>query len=145
MKIDEHAARMAPYALSILRIMTALLFLEHGMSKLFGFPPVGHPSAMFTMHWFAGTIECVGGALVLLGLFTRASAFILSGEMAFAYFISHAPNSFFPILNRGDAAILFCFIFLYLAFAGAGVWSLDAWWHARRGAGRQASASLATG
>ena len=86
--------------------------------------------ALFTMYWFAGAIELAGGILVGLGLFTRAAAFIMSGEMAFAYFISHAPAGFFPILNRGDGAILFCFAFLYLAFAGGGPWSLDAW---RRG------------
>jgi putative oxidoreductase len=78
------------------------------------------------MYWFAGAIELVGGALLVLGLFTRPAALIMSGEMAFAYFISHAPGGFFPILNRGDAAILYCFIFLYIAFAGGGPWSVDA-------------------
>jgi putative oxidoreductase len=78
------------------------------------------------MYWFAGAIELVGGALLALGLFTRLAALIMSGEMAFAYFISHAPAGFFPILNRGDAAILYCFIFLYIAFAGGGPWSVDA-------------------
>ena len=81
---------------------------------------------MFSLYWFAGAIELVGGILLLGGLFTRSAAFILSGEMAFAYFLSHAPNSFFPILNRGDGAILYCFIFLYIVFAGPGPWSLDA-------------------
>lgn len=79
------------------------------------------------MYWFAGVLEFVGGALLVLGLFTRPVAFILSGHMAFAYFISHAPNIFYPIVNRGDAAVLYCFIFFYLAFAGGGRWSLDAW------------------
>jgi putative oxidoreductase len=83
------------------------------------------------MYWFAGAIELVGGILLALGLFTRCAAFVMSGEMAFAYFISHAPNSFFPILNRGDASILYCFIFLYIAFAGGGPWSLDAWLRGR--------------
>jgi putative oxidoreductase len=102
------------------------LFLEHGLSRLFGWPsPLQHPPAL-TMYWFAGVIEFAGSVLVLLGLFTQPAAFIMSGEMAFAYFISHAPHGFFPILNRGDGAVLYCFIFLYLAFAGAGPWSLDA-------------------
>jgi putative oxidoreductase len=118
--------RLTPYVLSILRIMVGLLFLEHGMSRLFGFPsPIPTPHPM-TMYWFAGCIELTGGALITLGLLTRPAAFIMSGEMAFAYFISHAPRSFFPILNNGDDAVLYCFIFLYLAFAGAGPWSLDA-------------------
>jgi len=118
--------RLKPYVLSILRIMAALLFVEHGMSHLFGWPqPLPTPPA-FTMYWFAGAIELTGGILVALGLFTRPAAFIMSGEMAFAYFISHAPRGFFPILNGGDEAILYCFIFLYLVFAGAGPLSLDA-------------------
>lgn len=110
--------------LSIVRIMVGLLFLEHGMSKLLGFPPGPSPS-MFALGWFAGIIELVGGALVALGLFTRIAAFIMSGEMAVGYFMVHAPKSFFPFLNGGDAAILYCFIFLYLVFAGGGAWSLD--------------------
>jgi len=119
-------ARLQPYACSILRIMVGLLFLEHGLSRLFGFPSPLPTPALFTMYWFAGAIEFAGGVLVLLGLATRAAAFIMSGEMAFAYFISHAPRGFFPILNGGDGAILYCFVFFYLIFAGAGPWSLDA-------------------
>jgi putative oxidoreductase len=116
----------SPYVLSIVRIVVALLFFEHGLSKLFGFPqPIPTP-ALFSLAWFSGAIEFVGGGLLAIGLFSRAAAFIMSGEMAIGYFLSHAPHSFFPILNRGDAAILYCFIFLYFAFAGGGPWSLDA-------------------
>lgn len=118
--------RYAPYVLSLLRIVAALLFFEHGASRLFGWPSPLPAPAWFSMYWFAGAIELVGGALLVAGLFTRPAAFIMSGEMAFAYFISHAPTGFFPILNRGDAAILYCFVFLYITFAGAGPWSIDA-------------------
>ena len=118
--------RCRPYVLSILRIMVGLLFLEHGLSKVFGFPPHGHMPVYPDVEWFAGRIETVGGALVALGLFTRLATFIVSGEMAFAYFISHAPRSFFPLINGGEAAIMFCFVFLYLVFAGGGPLSLDA-------------------
>ncbi len=126
-------ARYQPYVLSIVRIVVALLFFEHGLSRLFGFPSPLPTPALFSLYWFAGAIELAGGALVALGLFTRVSAFIMSGEMAFAYFLSHAPHGFFPILNRGDGSILFCFMFLYLAFAGAGPWSLDALLSRKRG------------
>jgi putative oxidoreductase len=118
--------RYAPYIRSILRIMAGLLFCEHGLSKLFGFPQPGHMPDVLTLLWCAGCIESIGGLLVALGLFTRVAAFIMSGEMAFAYFITHNPRGFYPILNGGDAAILFCFFFLYLVFAGPGPWSLDA-------------------
>lgn len=134
MNIQETAERYAPYVLSIVRIVAALLFLEHGTSRLFGWPSPMPSPALFSMYWFAGAIELVGGILLAVGLFTRCAAFVMSGEMAFAYFISHAPNSFFPILNRGDASILYCFIFLYIAFAGGGPWSLDAMLRGRRAA-----------
>ena len=118
----------APRALAVLRIVTAILFLEHGTQKLFGFPPPaeGRPAPeMMTLIWWAAVLEFAGGALLLLGLFTRPVAFVLAGEMAVAYFMAHAPQSAFPALNGGDAAILFCFIFLYLFFAGPGAWSID--------------------
>jgi putative oxidoreductase len=99
---------------------------------MFGFPSGAAPEPFFTLHWFAGAIEFGGGALLTLGLFSRSAALIMSGEMAFAYFISHAPNSFFPILNRGDGAILYCFVFFYFVFAGPGPWSLDALWSRKR-------------
>jgi len=108
------------------RIVAAVLFLEHGTSHLFGFPSPMTTPAPFSLIWFAGMIEMVGGVLLALGLFTRLSALIMSGAMAFAYFLSHAPHSFFPILNRGDGAILYCFLFFYFVFAGPGPWSLDA-------------------
>lgn len=125
--VDYHRqlSRYTPEMRSILRIVVALLFFEHGLSKLFGFPSP-HMPEMFSLTWYAGVIEFFGGGLLALGLFTRLSAFVMSGQMAFAYFLSHAPHSFFPIVNRGDSAILFCFIFLYFVFAGGGPWSLDA-------------------
>jgi putative oxidoreductase len=118
----------APRVLSLLRIVAALLFIEHGTQKLFGLPERmgGMPAPeLFSLLWWAAFLEVVGGTLILIGLFTRPVAFLLSGEMAFAYFIAHAPKAFFPALNGGDAAILFCFLFLYLVFAGPGPWSVD--------------------
>jgi putative oxidoreductase len=114
-----------PRVLSILRVVAGLLFFEHGLAKLFSFPPVGAHPSMFQLIWFAGVIELVGGALVAIGWFTCYAAFVMSGEMAVAYFDAHAPRSFFPIVNGGDAVILYCFIFLYLFVAGGGCWSLD--------------------
>src|SRR5262245_18310883 len=126
MNLQELETVWAPRVLSIVRIVAALIFMGHGTQKQFGFPPSPNPGpAPFSLSGFAGMLEVFGGALLVLGLFTRPVAFILSGEMAFAYWMSHAPQNFFPILNRGDAAILYCFLFLYLAFAGGGAWSLD--------------------
>lgn len=124
---------LAPYVLSILRIMAGLLFMEHGLSKLFGYPPHGAMPHPFELEWFAGIIEFTGGGLVALGLFTRPAAFLMSGEMAIGYFMFHAPRSFFPLLSGGDAAVLFCFVFFYLVFAGAGPLSLDALLWGKRG------------
>lgn len=118
----------APRMLSLLRIMAALLFMEHGLMKLFHFPAPqpGVPDPLPTILMAAALIEVIGGALLVLGLFTRPVAFICAGEMAVGYFMAHAPKSFWPAINMGDAAILFCFVFLYLAAAGGGAWSVDA-------------------
>ena len=113
----------SPPVLSILRIVAALLFLEHGLSKLFGFPVPG-PS-LHGLLILAAFLESVGALLLLAGIYTRIVAFILSGEMAVAYFMAHAPRGFYPLVNGGEDAILFCFIFLYIAFAGGGIWSVD--------------------
>lgn len=116
-----------PRLLSVLRIMTGLLFLEHGTGKLLGFP-AGLPfiDKMPTgLLYFTGTMELVGGFLITIGLFTRPVAFILSGFMAAAYFMAHFPTSFFPVVNFGEAAVLYCFIFLFIAAAGPGPWAVD--------------------
>ncbi len=115
----------SPHLLSLLRVVVAFLFMEHGTSKLFHYPmQMGHIPP-FSLFWYAGILQAFGGALILLGLFTRPVAYILSGEMAFAYFIAHAPHGFWPLLNHGEAAVFYCFVFLYLAAAGGGPWSLD--------------------
>jgi putative oxidoreductase len=121
-------AAWSPRILSILRIVTGLLFLEHGLMKLLHFPAAqpGAPDPLPPMLLAAAVIELVGGILVAVGLFTRLAAFVCSGEMAVAYFMAHAPQGFYPALNMGEAAVLYCFVFLYLAFAGSGPWSLDA-------------------
>jgi len=117
----------APRVLSVLRIVAALLFFEHGTAKLFGFPASAHSPEVMSLPWIAGVLEVVGGALLIVGLFTRPVAFILSGQMAVAYWMfHHSSEKIYPLLNGGDGAILFCFIFLYLVFAGPGPWSLDA-------------------
>ena len=115
----------APILLSVLRIMTGLLFLEHGTGKLLGFPHLAHSGTLNGFVLFTGLMELIGGALITVGLFTRPAAFILSGYMAVAYFMAHFPKSFFPILNSGEAAVFFCFIFLYIAAAGPGPWAID--------------------
>jgi putative oxidoreductase len=117
----------SPQVLSVLRMMSGLLFLEHGASKIFGFPPSSMPGhfQLFSLMGFSGVLEFVGGILLAIGLFTRISAFILSGEMAVAYFMVHAHQDFFPMVNKGELAVLYCFVFLYLAAAGGGPWSVD--------------------
>ena len=117
--------------LSILRIVIALLFLSHGSAKLFGIPAVQHPGvvSLLSILGLAGVLEFFGGLFILLGLFTRTVAFILSGQMAVAYFMAHAPKGFWPVLNGGEFAVLYCFAFLYLVVAGGGSWSVDHLWH----------------
>jgi putative oxidoreductase len=117
----------SPRVLSVLRIITALLFMEHGLMKMFHFPAPqpGVPDPLPILLVVAAWIEIIGGGLIALGLFTRIAAFVCSGEMAAAYFMMHASQSFWPAVNQGDGAILFCFVFLYLVFAGPGPWSLD--------------------
>jgi putative oxidoreductase len=112
-----------PYILSLLRIVVALVFLQHGLQKFFGFPLAG--PQMTTLLYIQGVIEIVGGLLLLVGAYTWPVAFILAGDMAVAFFIAHLPRSFFPAVNGGDAAVLFCFVFFYIFFAGGGPWSLD--------------------
>jgi putative oxidoreductase len=120
----------SPYLLSILRIVAAFLFMQFGTAKLFGLPapimPGGGTAPIGSLAWVAAFLEAFGGLFLLIGLFTRPVAFILSGEMAFAYFIGHAPQGFWPVLNQGHPAVLFCFLFLYLSSVGGGPWSLDA-------------------
>ena len=124
----DFLTKWTPQLLSIFRIMTALLFLEHGTAKLFHFPhvPMYDGVQIGSLPYIAGVLELVGGLLLTFGLFSRITAFILSGEMAVGYFLAHAPQGFFPILNMGELAIMYCFAFLYLAAAGPGPWSVDA-------------------
>jgi putative oxidoreductase len=132
-KVDSYWRQWAPRLLSILRIITAFLFMQHGAQKIFGLlgGSRGGPPPFLSQSWFAGVLEFFGGLLLLLGLFTRPVAFILSGMMAVAYFQVHATRGFWPIQNAGELAALYCFVFLYLSAAGGGPWSLDSIW--RRG------------
>ena len=120
--------RYTPHALAILRIVAALLFMEHGTQKLLGFPapPESGQPPVLSLFGIGGILELAGGLLLLVGLFTRPVAFLLAGEMAVAYWMFHAPRSFYPVLNMGDAAILYCFVFLLFVVTGPGAWSLDA-------------------
>lgn len=125
---DAGIARWSPFSLALLRIVSGLIFLAHGTQKFLGFPSgkaAWSGLALDNPGAFAGVIELVAGALIALGLFTRPAAFIASGTMAVAYWLAHAPQNFFPINNGGDAAILYCFVFLHLVFAGPGAWSVD--------------------
>lgn len=125
--LNSFYATWTPRVLSILRIVTGFLFIAHGAQKLFGFlAPPGMPGpALYSQMWFGGVIEFFGGLLLLLGLFTRPVAFILSGTMAVAYFQMHAPGGFWPLQNKGELAALYSFVFLFLAVAGGGEWSVD--------------------
>ena len=126
---DNLISTWTPRAQAVLRIVTAYLFVAHGSSKLLGVPHIASLDGvtLFSLMGFAGILELVGGVLLLVGFFTRATAFVLCGEMAFAYFMGHASqgNVLVPMLNRGELAVLFCFVFLFFAFAGAGTWSVD--------------------
>jgi putative oxidoreductase len=124
--IDNLLAKWQPAALGLFRFITGLLLFQYGVAKIFKFPVVPMFADLPPLITAAGTIELVFGALLMIGLFTRIVAFILSGEMAFAYFIGHFPRGFFPLLNNGTAAILFCFACLYLSTSGGGPWSVDA-------------------
>jgi len=125
-------ATWTPPLLSVLRIVAAFLFIEHGTQKWLDFPaPRSSPVVLWSLGGVAGLMELVGGLLLLVGLFTRPVAFLMSGLMAFAYFIAHAPRGFWPLLNGGELAALYCFVFLYLAAAGGGPWSLDRWMRRR--------------
>ncbi len=127
--MKEQLDAWAPRVLSVLRIVTGLIFLEHGVQKFLSFPPgqmAGSGLVLDNPGAYAGIIELVTGVLITLGLLTRPAAFLASGTMAVAYWIAHAPQDMFPVNNGGDAAILYCFVFLYFVFAGPGPWSLDA-------------------
>ena len=131
--MDALLAAWSPRLLSVLRIFTAFLFTAHGTQKLLDFPVArASPLELWSLVGAAGMVELVGGTLFLIGLFTRPVAFVMSGLMAFAYFIAHAPQGFWPIVNRGELAVLYCFVFLYFAAAGGGPWSIDQWWRERR-------------
>jgi putative oxidoreductase len=125
--MDEFTKTWSPRMLSILRFVVGLNFLQHGLAKYLGFPHVAafDNLQVFSLLGLAGAIEIVGSILLVLGLFTRPAAFILSGEMAVAYFMAHAPRAFYPLINQGELAVIYCFVFLYLAFAGGGPWALD--------------------
>jgi len=128
MNFEAIGLAWSPRLLSVLRFVTGLCYIQHGMAKLFKYPPVPMFAKveLMSLLGFAGVLELVGGALLIVGLFSRPVAFILAGQMAVAYFMAHAPHGFFPILNGGELAIMFCFVFLYIAAAGPGPWSIDA-------------------
>jgi putative oxidoreductase len=125
--LSERLDRYTPYAIAALRIAAALIFMLHGTQKIFGFPapPSSGLPLLFSLYGIGGLLELVGGFLILIGAFTRPVAFILSGEMAVAYWMFHAPRNLYPVLNGGDASILYCFVFLLLVFTGPGALSFD--------------------
>ena len=125
MSIKSTVSRLAPHLLSVLRIVAAFTFMAHGTQKLFGFPAAGPQFPMLSLLGAAGLIETFGGLLMLLGLFARPVAFILSGQMAAAYFLQHAPRGTWPLVNGGELAVLYCFLWLYFCAAGPGPWSVD--------------------
>ena len=133
MNRTEWIGKWTPQLYSLMRIVVALLFLQHGTQKLFSIPPATNPPALGSLLGIAGVLEVCGGLLLVLGLFTRPVAFLLSGEMAVAYFLRHAPQGFWPLLNRGELAVLYGFVFLYISAVGGGIWSLDG----RRECGRR--------
>ena len=133
MNRTEWIGKWTPQMYSLMRIVVALIFLQHGTQKLFSIPPAANPPALGSLLGIAGVLEACGGLLLVLGLFTRPVAFLLSGEMAVAYFLRHAPQGFWPLLNRGEPAVLYGFVFLYISAAGGGIWSLDG----RRECGRR--------
>lgn len=137
---DSFVDTWEPKALALLRIVSGFMFMLHGTQKHLSFPaPRATEVDVLSLPGIAGAMEMVGGALLIVGLFTRPVAFLLSGLMAFAYFLAHAPQGFWPILNRGELAALYSFLFLYLAVAGGGEWGLDRWLGMRRGSARLAS------
>jgi putative oxidoreductase len=123
--MESTAQKYRPYALSLLRIVAALVLFSYGTQKILGFPAAANVPPAYSLSWFAGVLELILGFALLIGFYSRAAAFVLSGEMAFAYFIAHFPKSFYPSQNGGVAAILFCFVFLYLAVSGPGPVSVD--------------------
>jgi putative oxidoreductase len=138
-KLCSYCEKWSPYFLSLLRVVVAALILCHGTQKIFGYPPTRAELPEITsLPGIAGILELAGGVLLLLGLFTRATAFVLSGEMAVAYFMVHARMAWWPIHNHGELAIIFCFVFLYLFAAGAGPVSVDHWWKSRSAAPAEA-------
>ncbi len=138
---ESRLTALAPYFLALLRVITALLFMSHGTMKLLGFPASDFQPPLFSLVGLAGAIEIVAGVLIVIGLFTRLAAFIASGQMAVAYFMAHASQAFVPAQNGGEAAVLFCFIFLYLVFAGPGAFAID---NARRGGTASLDAATAS-
>lgn len=124
--MEKILGKYAPYFYAVLRIIAGLMFAMHGSQKLFGIPGSNPPMPLASIMGFAGIVELVGGILIAIGLFTSLAAFIASGQMAVAYFMAHAPKGAFPIENQGETALLYCFLFLYIAAQGAGIWSADA-------------------